>query len=161
MCRTFSKIYGLAAIRVGWAYCPDYIADILNRLRGPININAPAHYAAVAALDDSQHLAKAREVNDLGIPHFSQACRDLGLGPVPSVGNFVLVRFPAIGDMTGDKVAADVFKFLLTRSIRARAMAGYGLPDCIRFTIGTKAQMERVIGALKEALDGISEKQNA
>ncbi len=149
MCRTFSKIYGLAALRIGWAYCPARIADILNRIRGPFNVSAPAIAAATAAMEDIAYTGQARELNDEGLTNFSKFVVELGLIPAPSVGNFVLVRFPG-----GDEMAAAAHRFLLSHSIRARAMGGYGLADCIRFTIGTHADMARVGAVLTQFMDG-------
>lgn len=149
MCRTFSKIYGLAALRIGWAYCPVQIADILNRIRGPFNVSAPALAAATAAVEDIAHTDRSRLMNDDGLVSFSNSCTQLGLTPMPSVGNFMLVRFPG-----GDEMAAAAHRFLLSRSIRPRAMGGYGLADCMRFTIGTPQDMARVVVELKEFMDG-------
>ncbi len=95
MTRTFSKIFGLAALRLGWAYCPPAVADVLNRIRGPFNVPAPAQAAGIAALADRAHLAKAKAHNDRWLPWFAQRMRALGLHPYPSVANFVLVKFPA------------------------------------------------------------------
>ena len=153
MSRTFSKIYGLAALRVGWIYCPVYIADIVNRVRGPFNVGAPAIAAAAAAVGDIAHTDRARANNDEVLPWFSAQCGALGLAPVPSAGNFVLVRFPDVDGASGADRAAGAHDFMLSRAIRARAMAAYGLPDCIRFTIGTRADMTRVVAVLKEYQD--------
>ena len=148
MARTFSKIYGLAALRVGWVYCPDEIADILNRMRGPFNVSAPGMAAAAAAIDDIAHRDRARALNDEGLPWFSAQCNALGLTAVPSVANFVLVRF-------ADETSAGAARgFLADHKIRARAMGGYGLPDCIRFTIGRREDMERVVEMLAAFLEG-------
>lgn len=146
MARTFSKIYGLAALRVGWVYCPPAIADVLNRIRSPFNVSNPALEAATAALDDIDHSGRARALNDEILPWFSDRCAKLGLGPVPSAANFVLVRFP-------DGQAEAAHAHLLSQGIRARAMGGYGLADCLRFTIGKREDMERVVTVLTEFLD--------
>jgi histidinol-phosphate aminotransferase len=145
MTRTFSKIYGLAALRIGWAYCPPAIADVLNRLRGPFNTGAAAQAAAVAALEDRAHTEKARAHNDRWLPWFSERARALGLVAHPSFGNFVLVGFPAA---TGG--AEKALAFLNKRGIIPRRMAGYGLPDCLRFTIGTAEEMEATVAALSD-----------
>src|SRR6185312_7390477 len=92
--RTFSKIYGLAALRLGWAYCPAAIADVLNRSRGPFNINAPAIAAGVAALEDSAHIEAAVAHNDKWLPWVTREIEKLGLKVTPSIANFVLIHFP-------------------------------------------------------------------
>src|SRR5438128_4067674 len=93
MLRTFSKIYALAGLRLGWAYCPPAIADVLNRIRGPFNVSAPALAAGVAAVEDVAASARARAHNDRWLPWLSARLRELGLELTPSVGNFVLPRF--------------------------------------------------------------------
>ena len=94
MLRTFSKIYALGGLRLGWAYCPAPIADVLNRVRSPFNVNAAAQAAGVAALADVAAVDRAREHNDIWLPWFTRELRALGLTVNPSVGNFVIVRFP-------------------------------------------------------------------
>ena len=94
MLRTFSKIYALAGLRLGWAYCPPAIADVLNRVRGPFNVSTPALAAGVAALEDAEALERARAHNDRWLPWLSERLAALGLPLTPSVGNFVLPRFP-------------------------------------------------------------------
>ena len=95
MTRTFSKIYGLAALRLGWAYCPAAVADVLNRVRGPFNVTAPAIAAGVAALEDSAHIEMAVAHNEKWLPWVTAEIEKLGLKVTPSVGNFVLIHFPA------------------------------------------------------------------
>src|SRR5271167_3253105 len=94
MLRTFSKIYALAGLRLGWAYCPPAVADVLDRVRGPFNVSTPALAAGVAAVEDTAALARARAHNDRWLPWFSERLAALGLPLTPSVGNFVLPRFP-------------------------------------------------------------------
>ncbi|HEX3952794.1 MAG TPA: histidinol-phosphate transaminase [Stellaceae bacterium] len=146
MLRTFSKIYALAGLRLGWAYCPPAIADVLNRVRGPFNVTAPALAAGVAAVEDTAALAQARAHNDRWLPWFSERLAALGLKLTPSVGNFVLPRFP---DEPGRNATA-AFDFLHSRGILTRKMAGYGLPQHLRITIGTGEEMEIVAAALAE-----------
>lgn len=143
MTRTFSKIYGLAALRIGWAYCPAAVADLLNRLRGPFNTGAAAQAAAAAALEDRAHAEKAKAHNDRWLPWFRERCQALGLTAYPSLGNFVLVRFPD---------AEKALAFLNGRGIIPRRMAAYGLADCLRFTIGTAEEMEATAAALAELM---------
>jgi histidinol-phosphate aminotransferase len=146
MLRTFSKIYALAGLRLGWGYFPAAIADVLNRVRGPFNVNAAALAAGVAALQDTESLAKARAHNDHWQPWLNQKLAALGLDPTPSVGNFVLPRFAE----TGEHSAAAAFAFLQSRGILARKMNGYGLPDRIRITVGTGEENEKVTATLAE-----------
>jgi histidinol-phosphate aminotransferase len=148
MLRTFSKIYALAGLRLGWAYCPPAIADVLNRVRGPFNVTAPALAAGVAAVEDVGALARARAHNDRWLPWLSDKLAGLGLELTPSVGNFVLPRFP---DEPGRNAVA-AFEFLQSRGILTRKMGGYGLPKHLRITIGTGEEMETVAAALAEFL---------
>lgn len=146
MLRTFSKIYALAGLRLGWAYCPPAIADVLNRVRGPFNVSTPSLAAGVAAIEDSASLARARAHNDHWLPWFSQRLAALGLPLTPSVGNFVLPRFP---DEPGGNAEA-AFAFLQSRGILTRKMGGYGLPQHLRIAIGTGEEMEKVAEVLGE-----------
>jgi histidinol-phosphate aminotransferase len=146
MLRTFSKIYALAGLRLGWAYCPPEIADVLNRIRGPFNVGAAALAAGVAAVEDTDALARARAHNDRWLPWFSERLAALGLPLTPSVGNFVLPRFP--DDPRHNADAA--FDYLHQRGILVRKMGGYGLPQHLRITIGTGEEMEIVAAALAE-----------
>ncbi len=146
MLRTFSKIYALAGLRLGWAYCPPAIADVLNRIRGPFNVTAPALAAGVAAVEDVAALARARAHNDRWLPWLSERLAALGLELTPSVGNFVLPRFP--DEPRHDAAAA--FAFLQSRGILTRQMGAYGLPQHIRITIGTGEEMEAVAAALAD-----------
>jgi histidinol-phosphate aminotransferase len=146
MLRTFSKIYALAGLRLGWAYCPPAIADVLNRIRGPFNVAAPALAAGVAAVEDVGALARARAHNERWLPWFSERLAALGLELTPSVGNFVLPRFPDDPRRNADAA----FEFLHSRGILTRKMGGYGLPQHLRITIGTGEEMEIVAAALAE-----------
>ena len=146
MLRTFSKIYALAALRLGWAYCPPAIADVLNRIRGPFNVTAPALAAGVAAVEDVAAIARARAHNDRWLPWLSERLAALGLPLTPSVGNFVLPRFPEEPRHNADAA----FEFLRGRGILTRRMAAYGLPQHLRITIGTGEEMEIVAAAVAE-----------
>ena len=146
MLRTFSKIYALAGLRLGWAYCPPAVADVLNRMRGPFNVSAPALAAGVAAVEDTEALARARAHNDRWLPWLAERLAALGLPLTPSVGNFVLPRFP--DDPARNADAA--FAYLQSRGILTRKMAGYGLPQYLRITIGTGDEMEKVAAVLGE-----------
>jgi histidinol-phosphate aminotransferase len=146
MLRTFSKIYALAGLRLGWAYCPPAVADILNRVRGPFNAAAPALAAGVAAVDDIEALDRARAHNQRWLPWFSERLAGLGIPLTPSVANFVLAGFP---DEPG-KNADAVFAFLYSRGILTRKMAAYGLPQHLRITIGAGPEMEAVAATVAE-----------
>ena len=146
--RTFSKIYGLAALRLGWAYCPTDVADVINRLRGPFNVSAPALAAAVAAANDVPHMDRVRTNNDIVLPDFLKACQEFGLEVTPAIANFALLRFPE----EAGKDAAAAFDHLLANGLLVRRMVPYGLPDWLRTTIGTRPEMDRVVGALREFL---------
>lgn len=150
MTRTFSKIYGLAALRLGWCYASPAVADVLNRSRGPFNVNAAAQAAGIAALNDVAHTDRARTHNDEWLPWFSEKVRGIGLTVVPSVGNFVLVRFPN----EPGKDAAAALAHLNARGIIPRSVAGYGLPDCLRVTIGKGLEMQAVVDALADFVAG-------
>ena len=146
MTRTFSKVYALAGLRLGWAYCPPAIADVLNRIRGPFNVSAPALAAGLAAIEDVAALERAQAHNQRWLPWFSERLSALGLPLTPSVGNFVLPRFP--DDPLHNADAA--FAFLQSRGILVRKMGAYGLPQHLRITIGTGEEMEIVAAALAE-----------
>jgi histidinol-phosphate aminotransferase len=146
MTRTFSKIYGLAALRLGWAYCPAAVADVLNRVRGPFNVTAPAIAAGVAALDDKAHVETAVAHNEKWLPWVTAEVGNLGIEVTPSIGNFVLMHFPKGNGK--DAVSAD--EFLKARGIILRRVAAYGLPNCLRMTIGTEGDNRKVVAALKE-----------
>jgi histidinol-phosphate aminotransferase len=146
MTRTFSKIYGLAALRLGWAYCPADVADVLNRTRGPFNVNAPAIAAGVAALEDRAHIEHALAHNEKWLPWVAAEIGKLGLEVTPSVGNFVLIHFAS----PKHAIAAD--EFLKARGIILRRVAAYGLPNCLRMTIGTEDDNRKVVAALASFL---------
>jgi len=150
MTRTFSKIYGLGGLRVGWAYGPAAVADVLNRVRNPFNVNAGALAAATAAVDDVAYTDRVRAHNDVWLPWFARECEALGLTVNPSVGNFVIVRFP---DEPGrDATAANAF--LNGRGIIPRKVANYGLPGWLRITIGTEDEMRATVDALAAFVAG-------
>ena len=148
MTRTFSKIYGLAALRIGWLYGPSHVVDVLNRIRGPFNLNAPAIAAGAAAISDPAFVEKAVAHNEQWLPWLAVELERLGLKVTPSVGNFVLVEFP--GEHQKSAPAADAF--LVSRGIIVRRMEGYGLPRCLRITIGNEEANRAVAAALAEFL---------
>ncbi|MCY4231586.1 MAG: histidinol-phosphate transaminase, partial [Alphaproteobacteria bacterium] len=139
MTRTFSKIYGLAALRLGWAYCPPNVVDVLQRVRGPFNVNAAAQAAGVAAIRDAEYVEFSRAHNDKWLPWLADEVRALGFEALPSVGNFILVRF-------SDVKAA--LAALERRGVITRRVAGYGFPDGLRITVGREEDNRAVITAL-------------
>lgn len=137
--RTFSKIYGLASLRIGYGYGSPEVAALLNRVRQPFNVNAIAQAAALAALDDGEFAARCARENRAGLAQLEAGCRQLGLETVPSVANFMLVR---VGD------GGRVFDALQRRGVIVRPVKSYGLPEWIRVTVGSAAQNERVLREL-------------
>jgi histidinol-phosphate aminotransferase len=144
MCRTFSKIYGLAALRLGWLYGPAHVVDAVNRIRGPFNVNAAAMAAGVAAIQDSAHLEAARAHNEKWLAWLSEEIRKLGLEVTPSVANFMLIHFP----QTQDRTAAAADAFLSRRGLILRRVAAYHLPHALRLTVGTEEANRLVVEAL-------------
>ncbi|MEK9969051.1 MAG: histidinol-phosphate transaminase [Ferrovibrio sp.] len=147
--RTFSKIYGLAALRLGWAYAPANVVAVLNRVRGPFNVNAAAQAAGAAALEDEDWLAKSRAHNDAELARVTSALKGLGLDVVPSVANFLLIRFPGGAEQVKGADAA-----LRQAGLILRGMGGYGLTDCLRLSIGTVEEDDKVIAALTGFIKG-------
>ncbi|WP_324133085.1 histidinol-phosphate transaminase [Bosea sp. (in: a-proteobacteria)] len=148
MTRTFSKIYGLANLRIGWMYGPAHIIDALERIRGPFNVNGAAIEAGAAAIADEAHVAAAIEHNDRWLAWTTAELEKLGLTVTPSVGNFVLVHFPA----TPGRTAKEADAFLTQRGLILRGVGAYGLPGALRMTIGTEEQNRLVVAALSEFL---------
>ena len=144
MTRTFSKIHGLAGLRLGWAYGPAHVIDAINRVRGPFNVSAPAQLAGVAAIQDEDFVARSRELNDKGLQTLSEALRDIGVSVTDSVGNFVLVRFK------DDSEATSLAQYLeAEHGVSVRTMKGYGLPDSLRITVGDAEGVSAVINGVK------------
>jgi histidinol-phosphate aminotransferase len=146
MTRTFSKIYGLAALRVGWGFCPASVADVLNRLRGPFNVSVPAQRAAAAALKDRKHIEAAFAHNEHWRGWLIEQIRKTGLRADDSAGNFVLIHFPAKPPHT----AAEADTFLAARGLILRPVVNYGLPDCLRLTIAGEEANRKVALALAD-----------
>jgi histidinol-phosphate aminotransferase len=150
MTRTFSKIHGLALLRLGWCYAPAHVADALNRIRGPFNVNGPAIEAGIAALGDEPHVAAAVAHNDVWLPRLTDGIAALGIRVTPSVGNFLLLHFPA----TPGRTARDADAFLSARGLVLRSVAAYGLPDALRLTIGSDEANTLVLEALAAFMGG-------
>ncbi|MEH6692522.1 MAG: histidinol-phosphate transaminase [Pseudorhizobium pelagicum] len=146
MTRTFSKAYGLAALRIGWMYAPTAIIDAMNRVRGPFNMNAPAIAAGASAVRDQAFIEKAVEHNTLWLDKLTHAFEAIGLRVTPSVTNFLLIHFP---DVDG-KRAEEADAFLTSRGYILRAVKGYGFPNALRMTVGTEEANRGVIETLGE-----------
>jgi histidinol-phosphate aminotransferase len=152
MTRTFSKIYGLANLRLGWLYGPAHVVDALNRIRGPFNVNGAAIHAGVAAVQDQAHIDAAVAHNDKWLPWLSSEIAKLGILVTPSVGNFLLMHFE---DVKG-KTATDADAYLGSRGLVLRAVKAYGLPHALRLTVGTADANELVVKTLREFMLGKS-----
>ena len=150
MTRTFSKIYGLAGLRLGWMVGPAHVIDVANRIRGPFNVSAPAIAAGIAAVEDEAHVAAAIAHNEEWLPRVTAAIEALGLAVTPSVGNFVLIHFPP----EEGRSARDADAFLSARGLVLRQVGAYGLPDALRMTIGSAEANEAVIAALGDFVAG-------
>ena len=148
MCRTFSKIYGLAALRLGWMYGPKDVIDAINRIRGPFNVNAPAIAAGVAAIKDTAHVEMARAHNTKWLGWLTQEIGKLGLKVTPSVANFVLIHFPE----TKGKTAKDADAFLTKRGLVLRQVGAYHLPNALRMSVGSEEANHLVVAALRDFL---------
>src|SRR5919112_697058 len=132
MTRTFSKIYGLANLRLGWMVAPAHIVDAVNRIRGPFNVSGPAIAAGIAAIQDEAHIARAIEHNERWLAWLTREIEALGLKVTPSVGNFLLIHFPNEPGRT----AKDADAFLTRRGLILRRVDSYGLPGALRMTVG-------------------------
>jgi histidinol-phosphate aminotransferase len=146
MTRTFSKVHGLAALRLGWAYCPPAIADVLNRVRGAFNVSAPAIAAGVAAMEDTGFLEHSVSHNDVWLAWLTSELQELGLEVTPSVGNFLLVHFKGAASAVDD--------FLSSRGFVLRRMDAYGFPHALRLSVGTEEANRGVVAALADFLKG-------
>ncbi|MBN8985642.1 MAG: aminotransferase class I/II-fold pyridoxal phosphate-dependent enzyme, partial [Rhizobiales bacterium] len=146
MTHTFSKIHGLAALRIGWMFGPSNIVDAVNRIRGPFNVSTPAMRAAVAAIEDTAHIRMSREHNEHWRNWLTDEIGKLGLTVTPSVTNFVLIHFPT----TKGKTSADADAFLTERGLVLRALNNYGLPHALRMTIGTEEANRLVVDGLRD-----------
>jgi len=144
--RTFSKIHGLAALRLGWVYADKSIIDVLNRVRGPFNVNLPAIDAGIAAIKDKDFQTRSAEHNRQELGFMRQQLGGMGLDVTPSVGNFLLVHFPD----TKGKTAADADAWLTSKGLIVRPVAAYGLPGALRITIGLDTDNRKVANALAE-----------
>lgn len=147
--RTFSKAWGLAGLRVGYAISSDAIADVLNRVRQPFNVDCVALAAAKAVLDDNDYLLESRAVNRQGIAQLSEGFEKLELSYIPSFGNFVAVDV--------DQDAAPVFEAMLEQGVIVRPVGGYGMPNHLRISVGLEAENQRCLTVLANVLGRSSE----
>jgi histidinol-phosphate aminotransferase len=150
MTRTFSKVYGLAALRLGWMVGPAHVIDALERIRPPFNVNSVALAAGVAAIEDEAHVAASVAHNEAWLEILTREIEALGLSVTPSVGNFVIIHFPT----EAGRSAVDADAFLTRRGLVLRRIESYGLPNALRLTIGTEASNRLVIAALRDFLEG-------
>lgn len=146
MCRTFSKIHGLAALRLGWLYGPAHVVDALNRIRGPFNVNAPAIAAGIAAIEDTSHVEQSVAHNTKWLAWLSEEIGKLGLQVTPSVANFVLIHFP----QNAGRTAKEADAFLTARGLVLRRLDPYHLPNALRMSIGTEEANRLVVAGLSE-----------
>ena len=150
MTRTFSKIHGLAALRIGWGYCPAGVAEVLNRIRGPFNLSAPAIASGAAAIEDGEHMERAKNHNDTWLAWVTAELRKLGLEVTPSVANFVLLHFR--DGSSRDAAGAD--DYLKSQGVILRRVGAYGFPNALRMTIGSESDNRRAVDALAAYLKG-------
>ncbi|MBL8583136.1 MAG: histidinol-phosphate transaminase [Rhizobiaceae bacterium] len=150
MTRTFSKVHGLGGARIGWAYVPPHVAQALERVRDPFNVNAMAIEAGIAAMGDRAHVERSVAHNNHWLGWLTGELSQLGLRVTPSVGNFLLIHFP---EAKPDSAAA-ADEFLAARGYILRRVSSYGFPNALRMTIGTEAANRGVAAALAEFLKG-------
>jgi histidinol-phosphate aminotransferase len=148
MTRTFSKIYGLAALRLGWMYGPAHVVDAVNRIRGPFNVNGPAIAAGIAAIRDTAHVERSRDYNTRWLGWLTEEIGKLGLTVTPSVANFLLIHFPE----TKGSTAKDADAFLTKRGLVLRLVSAYKLPNALRMTVGSEEANRLMVKALAEFL---------
>jgi histidinol-phosphate aminotransferase len=148
MCRTFSKIHGLAALRLGWMFAPAHVLDAINRIRGPFNTSGPAIAAGIAAIEDVEHQQRSRAHNTRWLNWLMEEISKLGLTVTPSVANFVLIHFPE----TKGRTAEDADAFLTARGLILRQTTAYKLPNALRMSVGTEEANRLTVTALKDFL---------
>jgi histidinol-phosphate aminotransferase len=146
MTRTFSKLYGLAGLRIGWMLAPEKVCDVINRIRGPFNTSLMQQLVGAAAVRDREHFWKAVDHNTKWLPWITAEIRKTGLRVDDSVANFVLIHFPA----EGDKSAAKADAFLNKNGVILRSVASYGLPHCLRMTVGTEEENRLAVKLIAE-----------
>ncbi len=150
--RTFSKAYGLASLRIGYGISSPEVADLMNRVRPPFNVNSFALAAAVATLNDAEYVAESKAVNDAGMDYLVASFDALNLPYIPSVGNFISFEIPVSGEAANSITASEVDKQLLAVGVIIRPIANYEMPNHLRVSIGTQAENETFINALIKIL---------
>jgi histidinol-phosphate aminotransferase len=145
MTRTFSKLYGLAGLRLGWLYAPAAVCDVLNRIRGPFNTSTLQQQVGAAAVRDRDHFWKAVAHNSKWLPWITEEIRKTGLRVDDSAANFVLIHFPK-----GEKNAQAADAYLMRNGVILRGVASYGLPDCLRMTVGTEEQNRLAVSLIQQ-----------
>jgi histidinol-phosphate aminotransferase len=148
--RTFSKLYGLAGLRLGWAYAPAHVIDALERVRMPFNVNLVAQAVGIAAIEDEAFVEQSLAHNDKELPRLIAGLRALGLDVMDSVGNFCVAKFPE----TKGKTAAEALAHLKERGVTVRSLAGYRMPNHLRISVGTVAGNDAALAHLKAFLAG-------
>jgi len=147
MTRTFSKLYGLAGLRLGWLYAPAAVCDVLNRIRGPFNTSTLQQQVGAAAVRDRDHFWKAVAHNSKWLPWITGEIRKTGLRVDDSAANFVLIHFPK-----GEKNAQAADAYLMRNGVILRGVASYGLPDCLRMTVGTEEQNRLAVSLIQQSM---------
>jgi histidinol-phosphate aminotransferase len=150
--RTFSKIYGLAGLRVGFGVMDPKVADLLNRVRQPFNVNSLALAAATAALEDHDFVAKSAEMNRTGMARLQSEFKRLGIASIPSMANFVSFRVPRSEKAKTKPMAGTIYDKLLREGVIVRPLGLYDMPDHLRVTVGLPEENERFLAAVKKAL---------
>lgn len=148
MTRTFSKAYGLAGLRLGWCYGPADVIDVLNRVRGPFNVTAPAQAAGIAAVGDRAFVERARQHNETWRSWLENELEMLGVPYIPSVTNFVCVHFPDEA-----RSASAAIEHMMGDGVLVRDMNAYGLPNHVRMTIGLEEEMRSLVESLRSFLE--------
>jgi len=148
MTRTFSKLYGLAGLRVGWGYAPAHVIDAIEKVRMPFNVNLTAQAVAIAALEDEAFTQESLAHNDRELPRLVGELRGMGLEVIDGVGNFCVARFPE----TKGKTAAEALQFMKDRGVTVRGLSGYKMPNHLRISVGTVEGNDAAIKLLKEFL---------
>ncbi len=150
MTRTFSKLHGLAGLRLGWGYAPAHVIDALERVRMPFNVNLIAQAVGIAALEDEEFIQRSLVHNETELPRLIAGLRKLGLDVGDSVGNFCIAKFPT----TKGRTAAEALAYLKARGVTVRGLAGYAMPDHLRVSVGTTEGNDAVLAGLKDFLAG-------
>src|SRR5258708_38717682 len=150
MCRTFSKVHGLAAVRLGWMYGPADVVDAVNRVRGPFNVSAPASAAGIAAIQDTGHVERSVAHNETWRAWLTTEIGKLGLDVTPSAANFILIHFPH----SKGRTAAEAARALTARGVSLRQAWAYGLHHALGMSIGSEEANRLAVATLAEFVAG-------